>query len=104
MPKDVAENFDRLRADADALLVRAVDNRPLPPVWIDRFQKISEAMGYTNVEGLTYMEFRMEFLRTYRTDHDNVSRFVEDLRAKKPQLFQAGVSDALIREFSKIWI
>lgn len=103
IPADVAKNFDRLYRDAEEGNTRAVDNRPLPPAWIDRFKNIyCAAQGYTNVAGLTYMEFRMAFLDTYRQDHDMVAQRVQDLRRDRPDLFSGGNFVELLSEFRKL--
>lgn len=103
MPADVAKNFERLYRDAEDGNTRAVDNRPLPPAWIERFKTIyCAAQGYTNVAGMDYIDFRAEFMRTYRIDHDMVAERVAALRRDKPQLFTGGNFMALLTEFRKL--
>ena len=103
MPRDVAHNFERLYRDAEEYNVKAIDGRPLAFAWIDRFKRVYCAgTGYTNVAGMSYFDFRAEFMRVYRMDHDYVSQTVAKMQKEKPRLFEHGFSAHLIEEFKHI--
>ena len=84
MPDDVSRNFDRLYREVDLRLLQNDRGRMIPSAWIDRFRKVSDAMAYTNVQGLHYADFRDAFMRHYAVDFEWVSGQVTDIMGEHP--------------------